>query len=285
MPITITATPAVVVAGRAANTFGIGEVIDFTAAVNPAPPRTPVFRWDLSEGADRGHFSSDGNRARLTIFSLSDGTITVRVKNAFDDTQATLTLNIVAPNECSLAQPHVVFHRQGYAEAGFKSRLRLRNRFNVSFNNLELREGNAPPIRTGRYLTDNRNPANHPATFGLQANWIRVGDAMTDVALQNAVGPGYIGIATDSVRSIDWQPPFTQDGTFEWRIPWTYRVRVPNPVDVRNTPINLPDRGDRQCNNVITHSEVLVGNRMTIRKGGQFANFAATDPDRGIGQW
>src|SRR5258706_385252 len=152
-------------------------------------------------------------------------------------------------------------------------------------NTFGIREVIAPPIRTGRYLTDNRNPSNHGATFGLQANWIRVGDAMNNVALQNAVGPGYIGIATDSVRSIDWQPPFTQDGTFEWRIPWTYRVRVPNPGDVRNTPINLPDRGDRLCNNVITHSGQLVDNRMTIRKGGQFANFAATDADRGIGQW
>src|SRR5262245_17952759 len=285
MPITITATPAVNPGGvRTANHFGVGEVITLAAAIAPAPPRPPVWRWDVTSGADRGHFSASGNQARLILLSVSDGSMSIRVRNTWDDSQATLTITIVAPSNWSMGPPQYLFHLGGMAHAAFRAAVQVRNNHNVSFDNLEMREGNAMPERMGRYITDNVNANNHHhATFNLASNWIGIGAARANLGLQAAASPNHVAIAIDRVGSHPFGPPFTAGGnaitgSFTWRIPWTYRLAIPvaSLVDIHGAPIQAPDAGIRQANNVVTHLESLNGNSMTISKGGQAVTYNAT---------
>lgn len=278
MPITITATPTVNVVGRTANHFGIGETIRLTAAVVPAPPRTPVFRWEVTSGRDQAHFSSNGNRARIILLGLNGGSMTVRVRNAWDDAEATLTLTIVAPTNWSLGAPTYRYHEAGRAHAAFRAPVQVQNTHNVSFDNVEMREGNARPERTGRYITENVNAGNHHgATFPLAATWVSIRAARANANLQNAASAGYIALAIDRVSSYGWGGPFNQNGTFGWRIPWTYRLQIPvaDCVDVDGNAVALPDPGFRQVNNVVVHQETLTGNQMTISKGGQTLTYTA----------
>lgn len=284
MPITVTATPVVNVVGRTVNNFGIGEVIDFRAAVAPAPARTPVWRWDVTAGADLGHFSFNGDRARLVLLTLNGGTMTVKVRNAMDDSQALVNLTIVAPANWSMGPIQYRFHLPGMAHAAFRAAVQVQNNANVSFDNLEMREGNAMPERSGRYVTDNVNANNHHgATFGLAANWINIGTQRANAGLQAAASPGCIAIAIDRVGSHAWGAPFTSNGSFTWRIPWTYRLNIPlaQLVDVDGNAVQAPDRGFRQMTNVVTHNENLVGNSMTISKGGQSLTYTAAQPVQG----
>lgn len=282
MPITITATPVVNPGGaRTANHFGVGEIINLTAAIAPVPARTPVWRWDVTSGADRGHLSFNGNRARVILFSLSNGTMTVRVRNTWDDTHATLNLTIVAPSNWSLGPPQYRFHLAGMAHAAFRAAVQVQNTHHVSFDNLEMREGNAMPERTGRYVTANVNANNHHgATFALAADWINIGASRANHGLQAAASGGHIALAIDRVGSHSWGPPFTENGTFKWRIPWTYRLSIPvgQRVDVNGAPVQIPDPGNRQADNVVTHQETLAGNQMTIAKGGQTVAYTAVQP-------
>jgi hypothetical protein len=67
-------------------------------------------------------------------------------------------------------------------------------------------------------------------------------------------------------------------GTFTWRIPWTYRLRIPanQCVDVNGTAVQLGVPAFRQANNVVTHLETLTGNQMTVSKGGQTRTYNST---------
>src|SRR6516164_8283782 len=87
MPVTITATPRVNIAGRTPNYFGVGELIDLSATIVAAPPgaATPVWRWEVKPPMihqGRGHFSTNNNQALLIPFQLVDQTIEVRAWNA-----------------------------------------------------------------------------------------------------------------------------------------------------------------------------------------------------------
>ena len=285
MPITITPIPVVNPPGiRTPNHFGVGEVVNLNATIVPAPAHTPIWRWDVTLGADRGHFSWNGNQARIIIFSLSDGTMTVRVRNSWDNTQATLTLTIVAPNHWSLGPPAYLFHEANRAHAAFRAAVQVQNNNHVSFDNLEMREGNAMPLRTGRYVTANVNANNHHhATFNLAANWINIGAARTNAALQAVASAGHVAIAIDRVGSHAWGPPFNENGTFTWRIPWTYRLSIPvgQRQDIFGNAVAAPNLGIRQAQNVVTHVETLAGNQMTISKGGQARTYTALQP--GVG--
>ena len=84
------------------------------------------------------------------------------------------------------------------AHAAFRAAVQIQNQDNVAFDNLEMREGNAMPQRTGRYVTDNINNNNHhQATFGLNVNWINIGNSRANVGLQAAASPGCIAIGID----------------------------------------------------------------------------------------
>jgi len=281
MPITITETPVVNPGGaRTAHHFGIGEIIDLTAAIAPAPvgARPPIWRWAVTSGADRGHFSFNGNQARVILFSMSGGTMTIQVRNTWDDMQATLNLTIVAPINWSLGPIQYRYHEAGHAHAAFRAAVQVQNNHNVSFDNLEMREGNAKPIPKGRYATEGVNTNFHHAqTFALRDRWINIGTSRLDAALQAAASAGNIAIEIDRVGSHVWGPPFNENGTFTWRIPWTYRLNIPvaQAVDVNGTAVQIPDPGIRQVNNVVTHLEQLVGNQMTMSKGGRTQPYTA----------
>ena len=281
MPITITATPVVNMVGRNANHFGVGEIVDLQVAVAPAPVMTPAWRWDVTMGGDLGHFSYNGNHARVILFALAGGTMTVRVRNALDNSQVTVNLTIVDPSNWSLGPSQYNYHEAGMAHAAFRAAMQVHNQYNVSFDNLEVREGNARSQSTGRLAAPG---VHHNATFPLAANWFHIGNSRTNVGLQAAASPGHIAVAIDRVSSEAVGPPFGANGTFTWRIPWAYRLHFPvgQPQDVNGQVVQVPDRGNRQCNNVITHHENLVGNAMTISKGGRNFTYNAAMAAVGI---
>lgn len=279
MPVTVASVPAVVTVGRQANCYGVGEIVDFTATVTGAPPAMPpIWSWAVVQGSDMVMFSSQGNRARAIFVALASGTVAIRAKNLADNAEQVLPLTVVAPSNWSLGPMFNQYHAAGQAHAGFRACVQVQNNQNVSFDNLEMREGNAIPGRTGRYVTANvNNNHHHGATFPLAADWIRIGDSRTVAAIQAHAAAGHIGIAIDRVGSYGWAPPFNENGTFTWRIPWTYRLAIPVAarVDVNGTPVQVPERANRQANNVITHQETLTGNQMTMSKGGQTLTYTA----------
>ena len=289
MAVTITTTPVVAVAGRAANHFGMGEVVDLHAAAVPAPALTPAWRWDVTGGRDLGHFSFNGNHARAIFFA--PGTMSVRVRNALDDTQATIDLQIEAPTQWSLGPIQNRYHRHNFAHAAFRAAVQIANPNHVSLDNLEMREGNAMPQCTGRYVTDHVNlNAHHGATFGLHATWLNIGQMRAVVGLQAAAAPGHIALAIDRVGSHGSHPllpgfagPPWPDGSFTWDIPWTYRLSIPagQRQDVNGQAVQIPGVEHRKVGAIISHKEILVGSKMTIRKGGQSYSCYAADPDVG----
>jgi hypothetical protein len=135
MPITITATPVVAVAGRAANHFGVGENVDLQVTVIPAPAMM-IWSWSVTMGSDFGRFSSVGNQARVILLALAGGTMTIQAKNNLDNSQATISLTIVDPRDWSLGP--IQYHLANMAHAAFRAAVQVQNQHNVSFDNLEM---------------------------------------------------------------------------------------------------------------------------------------------------
>ena len=207
MPVTITTTPVVNIIGRTANHFGVGEVVDLHSAIVPAPVMTPAWRWDVTMGRDLGNFSYNGGHARVIFLGLAGGTMTIRARNALDNAEATIDLTIEAPKKWSIGPIQYRFHLPNCAHAAFRAAVQVENLHNVSFDNIEMREGNAMPQRMGRYILDNINLNNHhQATFGLHANWINLGNSRLNAPLQAAASPRHLAIAIDRVGSYSFGP-------------------------------------------------------------------------------
>ncbi len=279
MPVTITQVPDTPAPARAANSYGVGETITFTAADTGGG--TAIWKWSLSGPLGRGHFSSNGNRARLILFGFDDNDLTLTAKNTYNGAEASVTLHVFAPAGWSLGPHFNDYHVPGQAHAQFQAAAQFSNIHNVSFNNMEMREGNAMPERTGRYVSDNINVGNHhQQTFPLSAAWVCVRNSLANAALQLRASPNHIALAIDNVSSHGFSAPFTADGTFTWRIPWSYRITIPVAalIDVNGTAVSGIDMGLFKIGATIPHQEVLTGNRMTMSKGGQTLSYRSTDP-------
>jgi len=289
MSIKIIAEPLVIINGRTANHFGIGEVVNLRINNELAPPRNqrrPVWRWDIITGSDLGNFSYLDDHARLVLLNLAGGSMTIRVKDVMNQDEAIIILTIEAPEKWSLGPIQYRYHAPNLAHAAFRAAIQIENSYNVSFDNIEMREGNALPQCLGRYKLEGINSNNHHnATYNLKTNWIDLGISRQNLALQAAADRNHLAIAIDRVSSSSFGPrsgrPTWPDGSFTWDIPWTYRLSNKNFKTINGNSIVIPDMGFRHIGVVITHKEILVGNKMTIRKGGQSYTCYANDPQVG----
>jgi len=242
-------TPVVLVPARTKGTYGVGEVITLGRTLHPGTATLADFggalTWRVTKG--RGVVTGNDNAGNAT-YTAPDIASEVTVSLLRNDTQARVasaSFKVIAPSGVSFIR-HVgpVLHTNGTASAGFRADNRLLPR-GVSYQNIEIREGAFKGKGTGSYA--NEDGREHEV-----GAW-----GVGTVANGNQIA-GF-----DTVRSDDTLAPFVP-GTFEWYIPWSYRV--------------LP-AGTEHIFTYITHKEDINAlGHVTITKGGVTVSANVGDP-------
>jgi hypothetical protein len=140
-----------------------------------------------------------------------------------------------------------IWHIQGKPSAGFRGRPFI-TPSDVSFINIEIREGQCLGIGTGYYTY--QNGLNHP-----DGPWV-------GVISGNAAKPSKVR-AADVIRSGADGPEVSAIGSFNWPIPWLFRVA---------------QGGEKQFSTITHHHESDAAGRVTISKGGVSVSANINDP-------
>lgn len=207
MKLTIVLAPAVVLANRVAGSYGIGEVVNVSCTVTGggtiAGLGGVIYRIKQGSGA----LSAAAPAAGTVTFTASGKAETVKIsafgQNAPNQELAVASLIIIAPTSLKFVKNSNVRHTHGEADAGFCGNIFLQPA-GVSYQNLEVREGEFKGSGTGYYASQNNmlHPASEAATAIVNGNQVSVLDEI------------YSGIQ---------DPPWSA-GRFEWNIPWQYRI-------------------------------------------------------------
>lgn len=227
--------------GRSTTRFGIAEIIDLSFTANP-PASAASFgglQWRVISGGGTLAGGTDGTDTYTA--ASTPGTVVLRLEVASGPSQGqghNYTITIVAPSGAHIVQaPGTnLRHTQSYAGVGFKGHVYLDPR-DVSFMNIEAREGTVAGIGTGFYSYLNGRIHTTGSFF--------------------AVGPGNSTtgsqiLVIDTIDTGDTSPPFSI-GDFRWPIPREYRVNGGIPTQYT----------------VITHHQFADSNgKATIEKGG-----------------
>lgn len=216
--------------------FGCGEVVNLGVLVKPAAANVATFggiQWKFKStpaGTTLGAVVAAAGTARLTI-GVIPGTIELEawgVAPAHNKPLHKITLKALAPNDLRFTQVNAstVRHALNTADAGFIADVEIMPS-GVNFCNLEVREDEFKSVASGGFA--HYHNRTHPA-------WV----AWAPVVYVAATGknkmqdPGdaiYSGAAVartepDGTPRLDGQGrPVFEAGTFEWNIPWKYRLR------------------------------------------------------------
>jgi hypothetical protein len=141
-------------------------------------------------------------------------------------------------------------HTNGTASAGFQARAYIMPH-DVSFTKIEVREGTCLATATGFI-------AAIPGKNGeVHANGAWIG-----VQQGTALRPS-LWSAIDTISTGDYLPPFAAGGTFNWPIPWLFKV----------------SGGNEKQFTIATHNESVTGTgATTISKGGVSVTTQSNDP-------
>jgi len=165
-----------------------------------------------------------------------------------------------------------VSHTNGIANAGFTGLISLRPT-DVSFYRCQFREGSATPVATGSLAVTIGAQAATSDSTGQKATTQSelaslvgarhpVMGTWVNISTGHSVDGSHV-IGTDDVQSAPLAPPFAA-GTFNWPIPWLFRV-----IGSRNEKVFF----------TATHSEVVnAAGHMTISKAGCSVSRNAADP-------
>ena len=220
---TTVVTPADNFGGRSLVRFGVGEVLTLSFATAPATQTAASFgglTWVLVKGT--GTLVNNPGNSGIATFTCDDvaGYITLELRTCAVPAIAKLTksFQVVAPTDARMARVpgSGTFHRQNTGSAGFHGEIFFEPR-DVSFRNLEFREGSAPFEATGSMntiLSAGKNDIagiRHP----LMGTWLPL--------LGGNIATGSKVNGFDTVRTMTTSPPYAA-GTFTWNIPWLYRV-------------------------------------------------------------
>lgn len=215
-----TLTPSDNFSGRNQDKYGIAEVINLNATISPAgitPAEVGGLQWAIDSGVGTLSAVTGGGTATFNAGD-SAGAVQMRLEILSGSSQGafkSLTKTIVVPSGGYMVQvPGTnIFHQQHTASAGFQGYSYILPK-DVSFKNLEIREGSALASSSGFYSTQNGDP--HAI-----GPWIPV--ASCDIAT------GCTDSTIDTVQSAPKGPPYS-DGDFLWPIPWEYRVGTAAPI-------------------------------------------------------
>lgn len=235
------ATVATVPADRKRTKLGVGEKVDLRVL----PSGLTVSSWDLLGNPGTSAFTTQGSNPReLTV---GERACSPQAKAMISGKSLTRDFNVIEPNGVEiLPEPGTgVWHVQGKASVGFKGRAYILPT-DVSFEFMEIREDTCVGLGTG-YFAGDTSP--HP-----QGQWI-------DVMSGDAARPSKVN-GVDQINSNPNNPPFSV-GTFEWSIPWQFRVG---------------GGSEKTFSTVLQKEEMNASGGLTISKGGHSVSRAANDP-------
>ena len=210
--------------GRSLVNFGVGEIVDLSANINP-PALTAAnigsLRWSLEGG--HGRLSRVRTRAGTARYTARQrGPVNLRMsvlRGPYAAVVANVNITVVQPANTSYLQPINNWRAPApNLQVGFEANIFLEPR-DVSFQNIRWREGTARGIGTGYFA--GQNPRHR------RGNWMTVGAGNSATGCQvNATDT--VQTATNSPRNFPGDPPGTPPhhipGTFTWPIPWQYRA-------------------------------------------------------------
>jgi len=198
--------------------------------------------WSVSGGGTLS--STSGTTVTYTAGSrTATPTITAQVSGQ----TCTIQFTVVEPSGGYMTQQGSTIHHAGFCCAGFTGNIFLEPR-DVSFENIEFREGECQSTATGSFATAGWNNLTHQKS----ASWMTVAGG-TDAT-------GSQVNCTDNVHSGDL-PANCAAGEFRWDIPWLFRV---------NGGVSK-----RFCR-MLHHATADGARQMTMAKGG--VSVSATEP-------
>lgn len=232
--------------------FGVGEVVTLSCVITGGTIASfgGAISWRAVSGSGVVTGNDNLGNATYTAGSIGGSAKLEIIRNDTKAAIASVTMNIIAPTGIKFIRgPNMgVLHTNGVAGAGFEAIQHLLPA-GVSYQNIEIREGSFKAKATGSYAAeDGRDHATGAWGVGTVAN-------------------GNVVAGFDTVRSADIAAPYVP-GTFEWYIPWQYRVL---PAIKANDPPKTIE--------YITHKqEINALGHVTITKGGITVSANVGDP-------
>jgi hypothetical protein len=211
-------TPVDNFTGRSKKKFGVGEEIKLSYVSAPANAAAALggLRWSIAAGKGTLTPNVPANNDGQATFTADKDSGSVRLNLSIagganaNKVLKKVKITVVKPSGAVMEQePGTgILHRTGKAGVGFEGRTYLRPK-NVSFSNIETREGECTGTGTGHLKYQD----------GLKHNtgiWLTIGTGN--------ISKGCHENSVDTVDTGDYKgPPFAY-GTFVWPIPWQYRV-------------------------------------------------------------
>ena len=184
--------------------IGVGEQVTLTATPSAS------YTWSVVGGGTLSSTSGDS-----VVFTAGDRASTSTITARRNGCTCIARFTVVEPSGAHQVQHDGTLHESGTASAGFMGITYLEPR-DVSFENIEVIEGECPATATGIRAGDNgkmhpRWPSRASVAGG------------TDATGSMVEGPNNSG-------GVYWDFVFTNvgalrgNGTFEWNIPWLFRV-------------------------------------------------------------
>jgi hypothetical protein len=199
-------------ASRSYKKYGLAEIIDIDFKCEPSYTAAQLggLKWFIEAGGGTVIGGTDG-KGTFTAGETPEN-VNLKLKVQSGNCQGNgpdTNLTIVAPSGAYMVQaPGTgIWHTQNTASVGFKGHPYLEPK-DVSFKNIEFREGTCTATASGFYAYQNGDV--HPVGI-----WVSVGSG------NSTTGCRVLG--EDQVQSAPKGPPYSV-GDFNWPIPWEYRV-------------------------------------------------------------
>ncbi|WP_198420915.1 hypothetical protein [Massilia atriviolacea] len=232
---------AVLPSDRARTTVGVGESVKLSYSLGSA-------KWSNSGG------TLDKNTAVSVFFTAPDRAASVTITATGAGCTCTVTFTVIEPDAVVMERASsTVWHIKDIPSIGIRLHVYLRPD-TVSFKSIEVSEGDCTSLVTGYFVGTRFDGMKHGSRGG--GEWAQVSDTVA--------GMGSQLVQKDHARSgaCNLGTPYT-DGSFDWPIPWLYRV------------------GDGEPNVFATvHQQFTIDEAgcMTLSKGGASGAAALNDP-------
>lgn len=236
-------TVATLPSDRTRKKLGVGEEVNLTLK----PASLPSPSWAVTGTPGTSTLSpTSGITSKLTA---GERACTPTTEATILGEIVKINFDVVEPTGVTMEQElgTGVWHVQGKPSAGFKGRPFI-TPVDVSFIKIQVREGQCAGVGSGYYAY--QNGVNHP-----DGAWV-------GVITGSATNPSMVD-GVDTIRSGSDGPAIPALGSFDWPIPWLFRVA---------------GGGEKQFSVVTHHHESDAAGRVTISKGGVSVSANINDP-------
>ena len=235
-------TVATLPTDRRRKKVGVGEEVNLTLTPSSLPSPT----WAL--GGTPGTSALNPLTGITSKLTAGERACTPSTEATINGVTIKIDFEVVEPDGVVMEQePGTgVWHIQGKGSAGFKGRPYF-TPHDVSFKYIEIREDTCVGTGTGYFLGDTGQV--HPS-----GQWIGV--------IEGDPAKPSKGDGVDTIKTAANDPPFSA-GTFEWPIPWQFRV----------------GGGAAKSFATVTHQETIEATgKTTMAKGGHSVSKELNDP-------